>query len=189
MQADGVAGGECRRLGHRASFRGTRPLCPKDGSARRLPTAAGKNSSARSEPGLRRIGPRREQGNDRALQVAELHRAVAPGHHLRRLRDLDLVLHAIEHRIDILDPELDDRGAVGACLGAAGLEQRDDFGAADGKRRGGGEDLGELRRQPLGRQASDHLVERDHEPFKTDRQVLPPMKVLDPLSLTIASLL
>ena len=78
------------------------------------------------------------------------------------MHHLDLVFQAREFRVDILDHEFDDGGAIGGRLRAAFLEERHRFGASDGERGRRRDDLGEHGRKPFGALARHHLIEADH---------------------------
>ena len=53
------------------------------------------------------------QTNKRSFGVTELSRAVAPGHHLRRVHHFHLILQPRELGFHVIDLELDDSGAIG----------------------------------------------------------------------------
>nr|WP_232283461.1 YafY family protein [Sphingomonas sp. PAMC 26617] len=73
-----------------------------------------------------------------------------------------LAVQAIEDGIDIRDHEFQNGGAVGARFGAPFGKGRHRLHAADAERRGGRDDLGELRREPVGGLTGHSFVEGDH---------------------------
>jgi hypothetical protein len=75
-----------------------------------------------TEPLLRCVGHRRIPTHERAFGIAKLRRAVAPGHHLRRMHHFHLFFQPRELGFHVIDLELDDSSAIGGGLSASIFE-------------------------------------------------------------------
>src|ERR1700677_4919639 len=73
---------------------------------------------SRREALLRCVRNRRVQTYERSLGIAELRRPIAPGHDLRLMHHDDLAFQPRKLRVDIIDHEFDDGGAIGAGFSA-----------------------------------------------------------------------
>ncbi len=129
--------GDARPLGRGSSISAARASCRLGSSrSRSLSRSVGTRALAaivrcfrcgkppRRKPRFRGVSNRDEQRNGCALGVAELCCAIAPWHHLRLMNHLDLVFEVRELRVDIVDHEFEDCGAVGGGFRAAFLLNR-----------------------------------------------------------------